>query len=117
MHTQTMGSRAQVLFNMLYLSEHGSHTYFNTVWKLDIAIVTVTVALHQITWLPGQSSRYTMKFISSKCNEGCEWRIYLTEVTCADTMTYRHILRIQQVLLSEFFFTLVTFATDIFVRI
>ena len=56
-----------------------------------------------------------MKFISSKCNEGGEWRIYLTEVTCTDTMTYRHILRIQQVLLSEFFFTLVTFATDIFV--
>ena len=40
-----------------------------------------------------------MKFIRSKCNEGCNWCIYLTEVTCADTMT--HILCIQKILWPE----------------
>ena len=28
-----------------------------------------------------------MKFIRSKCNEGCDWCIYVRVVTCADTLT------------------------------
>ena len=46
------------------------------------------VTLHQITWLPGQSSRCSVKFIRSKCNEGCDRCIYVTVVTCADTYIY-----------------------------
>ena len=47
------------------------------------------VAPLQITWLPGKSSSCTIKFIRSKCNEGCDWCIYVTVVvTCVDTMTY-----------------------------
>ena len=45
------------------------------------------VALHQIKWLPGQSCRCTVKFIRSECNEGCDWCIYVTVVTCVDTLT------------------------------
>ena len=46
------------------------------------------VALHQMKWLPGQSSRCTVKFIRSKCDKGCDWCIYVTVVTCADTLTF-----------------------------
>ena len=56
------------------------------------------VALHQIKLLPGQSSRYTVKFIRSERNEGCDWCIYVTVVTCADTLTST--LCIQYLLLS-----------------
>ena len=28
------------------------------------------------------------KMSRSKCNEDCDWCIYVTVVTCADTMTY-----------------------------
>ena len=49
---------------------------------------TLKVALHQIKWLLGQSSRCTVKCIRSKCNEGCDWCIYVTVVTCADTLTF-----------------------------
>ena len=28
-----------------------------------------------------------MKCIRSKCNEACDWCIYVTVVTCADTLT------------------------------
>ena len=45
------------------------------------------VALHQIKLMPGQSSRCTVKFIRSECNEGCDWCIYVTVVTCAYTLT------------------------------
>ena len=40
-----------------------------------------------------------MKFIRSKCNEDCDWCIYVTVVTCADTLTF--ILGIQYFLLSD----------------
>ena len=39
-----------------------------------------------------------MNYLRSKCNEGCDWCIYLTVVTCTDTMTYT--LCIQMLLLS-----------------
>ena len=42
------------------------------------------VALHQIKC---QSWRCTVKFIRSKCDEGCDWCIHVTVVTCADTLT------------------------------
>ena len=29
-----------------------------------------------------------MTFIRSKCNEACDWCIYVTVVTCADTMRH-----------------------------
>ena len=38
--------------------------------------------------IPGQSTRCTVKCLRSKSNEGCDWCIYVTVVTCADTMTY-----------------------------
>ena len=28
-----------------------------------------------------------MKCLRSECNEGCDWCIYVTVVTCADTLT------------------------------
>ena len=28
-----------------------------------------------------------VKFLRSKCNEGCDWCIYVTVITCADIMT------------------------------
>ena len=40
-----------------------------------------------------------MKFIRSECDEGCDWCIYVTVVTCADTLTFT--LRIQLLLLSD----------------
>ena len=52
-------------------------------YRLDLQM---RVALHQIKWLPGQSSRCSVKFMS-KCNEDCDLCIYVTEVTCADTLT------------------------------
>ena len=36
---------------------------------------------------PGHSSRCTVKLLRSECNEGCDWCIYVTVVTCADTLT------------------------------
>ena len=33
-------------------------------------------------------SEFDVKFIRNKCNEGCDWCIHVTVVTCADTMTY-----------------------------
>ena len=48
---------------------------------------TLLVTLHQIKRLPVQSSRCTVKFIRSECNEGCDRCIYVTVVTCADTLT------------------------------
>ena len=44
--------------------------------------------VHQITWLPGQSWRCSVKLIWSKCNEACDWCIYVTVINCADTITY-----------------------------
>ena len=41
----------------------------------------------------------TVKFIRSKCNEGCDWCIYVTVVTWADTLTSN--LCIQELLLSD----------------
>ena len=46
------------------------------------------VALHQIKWLSGQNLWCTVKVIWSKCDEGCDWCIYVTVVTCADTLTF-----------------------------
>ena len=40
-----------------------------------------------------------MKCIRSKCDEGCDWCIYVTVVTCADTLTST--LCIQFLLLSD----------------
>ena len=37
--------------------------------------------------------------ITSKCNEGCDWCIYVTVVTCADTLTST--VCIQRLLLSD----------------
>ena len=51
----------------------------------------IQVALHQIKWLPGQSSRRTVKCLRSECNEGCDWCIYVTVVTCADTLTSTYV--------------------------
>ena len=41
----------------------------------------------------------TVKCIRSKCNGGCIWCIYVTVVTCADTLTSN--LCIQELLLSD----------------
>ena len=38
--------------------------------------------------MPDHSSRCTVTFLRSKCNEGCDSCIYVTVVTCADTMIY-----------------------------
>ena len=57
-----------------------------------VVIRLLQVAPHQITWLPGQS-------LWSKCNEGFDWCIYVTVVTCADTLTCT--LCIQSLLLSD----------------
>ena len=40
-----------------------------------------------------------MKCLRSECNEGCDWCIYVTVVTCADTLTST--LCIQYFLLSD----------------
>ena len=45
-------------------------------------------APHQITRLPGQSSMCIIKVLRSKCNESCDWCVYVTVVTFADAMTY-----------------------------
>ena len=52
-------------------------------------LLPLKVTLMQITC--------TVNFIRSKCNKGCDWCIYVTVVTCANTTTY--ILSIQQLLL------------------
>ena len=46
----------------------------------------LTTELH-LAPLLGQSSRCTVKFLRSECDEGCDWCIYVTVVTCADTLT------------------------------
>ena len=56
-------------------------------FNVHIQSELLQVALHQIKGLPGQSSRCSVKFIRSKCDEGCDWCIYVTVVTCADTLT------------------------------
>ena len=40
-----------------------------------------------------------MKCLRSECNEGCDWCIYVTVVTCADTLTST--LCIQYLLLTD----------------
>ena len=42
----------------------------------------VKVALHQ-----SEFWRCTVKFIRSECDKGCDWCIYVTVVTCADSLT------------------------------
>ena len=41
----------------------------------------------RVVSIPGLSCLNTVKLLRSKCNEGCVWCIYVTVVTCADTMT------------------------------
>ena len=41
----------------------------------------------------------TVKLLRSECNEGCDWCIYVTVVTCADTLTST--LCIQELLLAD----------------
>ena len=55
-----------------------------SVWRAHSEKAVVAYAC------PGQeeSSRCTVKFIRSKCNEGYDWCICVTIITCADTMTY-----------------------------
>ena len=58
------------------------------LWTIYMPIpYPLKVALHQMKWLPGQSSRCTVKCLRSECDEGCDWCIYVTVVTCADTLT------------------------------
>ena len=33
-------------------------------------------------------ARSELEFIRSECDEGCDWCIYVTVVTCADTLTF-----------------------------
>ena len=44
--------------------------------------------LSYVPLLLGQSSRCTVKCILSECDDCCDWCIYVTVVTCADTLTF-----------------------------
>ena len=44
-------------------------------------------------------SEFECTVMRSKCNEGCDWFIYVTAVTCADTTTFT--LCIQTILLPQ----------------
>ena len=75
------------------INNHLTTEYKNMLYSYNSILIWLfqflcfKVALHQIKWLPGQSSRCTIKFIRSECDDGCDWCIYVTVVTCADTLT------------------------------
>ena len=45
------------------------------------SVIAENQCLYKSSW------RCSVIFIRSKCNEGCDWCIYVTVVTCADTLT------------------------------
>ena len=92
-----------------------------SVHHMDYTSLFRYLALRQINWLPGQSSRCTVKCLRSKCNEGCHWCIYVTVVTCADTLTFSLCIYSDELLHSDICHLLISgvgvnFASDIFCK-
>ena len=80
-----LGTFGRALIFLTNLINYGSNTQcmFPTVGQCTTS-QSFQVANHMISG----SLRCTVKFRRSKCNEGCDWCIYVTVVSCADTMIY-----------------------------
>ena len=79
-HERTLLPRSYILLPICRENQSKANLALNHI--LQKYIYPFPVQSYPIGGIAGQSSRCTVKFIQSECNEGCDWCIYVTVVTC-----------------------------------